>query len=192
MTMYLKTVKFYSRMSLFIIPSLNNLYTEQGYKQGLRIEKELGKHISSFVQPPNRIYHFSDSCFLYVEEYNGIMPSIQELTNAIQENITSFPLINKLDNNIINIGIVDYPFLSKAYMAIDEHQLIDILLTAIRLAQQLGDNHQHQKSRWVYLRAIENAPAASFADDNIRSSVEKAIEQGLIKVDTSQDKEKNP
>ncbi|MGL6054394.1 MAG: hypothetical protein ACRC0O_03915, partial [Vibrio metschnikovii] len=45
----------------------------------------------------------------------------------------------------------------------------------------LKDNTSH----WVYFKAIDNAPAASFASSNIRKSCQQAINQGLIKVHSS-------
>ena len=46
-------------------------------------------------------------------------------------------------------------------------------------------------SHWVYLKAIDNAPAASFASSNMRKSCKHAINQGLIKVHSSHNNEEN-
>jgi hypothetical protein len=41
------------------------------------------------------------------------------------------------------------------------------------------------------LKAIDNAPAASFASNNMRKSCKHAINQGLIKVHSSHNNEEN-
>ena len=68
-------------------------------------------------------------------------------------------------------------------MAINDKELLDILLMATNTARELS--MREGASHWVYLKAIDNAPAASFASNNIRKSCKHAINQGLIKVHSS-------
>ena len=84
------------------------------------------------------------------------------------------------------MGIAEYPFLPRAYTAINDKELIDILFMAIYLARKIKKRYSPQESsNWVHLTAIENAPAASFAGNDIRHACEQAVEQGLIKIHTS-------
>ncbi len=92
-------------------------------------------------------------------------------------------------NRIVRIGIADYPFLPRAYTAINDKELLDILLMATNIARELSLSEG--QSHWVYFKAIDNAPAASFASENIRLSCKQAINQGLIKVHSSYKNEDN-
>ncbi|MEI8631824.1 hypothetical protein P4S72_06375 [Vibrio sp. PP-XX7] len=83
-------------------------------------------------------------------------------------------------NRIIRMGIADYPFLPKAHAAINEKELLDILLMTTSASRELSI--KEKSSHWVYLKAIDNAPAASFASDPIRKACKQAISQGLVKV----------
>ena len=66
-------------------------------------------------------------------------------------------------------------------------QLSELDRMAGKSAQNIIDSIEKNsdESQWVYLRAIENAPAASFATDNIRLACKQALNQGLIKVQSS-------
>lgn len=86
-------------------------------------------------------------------------------------------------NNIIRMGMADYPFLPRAYTAINDKELLDILLMSTSAARTLS--MKEHSSQWVYLKAIENAPAASLATGNIRKACKHSISQGLIKVHSS-------
>jgi hypothetical protein len=48
---------------------------------------------------------------------------------------------------------------------------------------------QEKQSHWVYLKAIDNAPAASLATGDMRNACRTAINQGLIKVHSSSQNE---
>ncbi len=79
--------------------------------------------------------------------------------------------------------MAEYPFLPRAYTAINDHELLDILLMATNAAREISK--QESGSQWVHLSAIDAAPAASFASDNIRRSCIQGIHNGLVKVQTS-------
>ncbi|OEF23929.1 tetratricopeptide repeat protein [Vibrio rumoiensis] len=163
---------------------LRNLYLKRGYLAGLEIEKKFGLHVNQFITEPARLYHFSDGLFLYIEPKTEQHQTPEDFFNKIQSWITSFEAEMDIDRQI-KIGIAEYPFLPRAYTAINDKELIDILLMAIYLARKISDRHPETPSQWVRLSAIENAPAASFASDNIRLACQQAVEQGLIKVQTS-------
>lgn len=89
----------------------------------------------------------------------------------------------------MRIGMADYPFLPRAYTAINDKELLDILLMSTNAARSLS--MEENTSQWVYLKAIKNAPAASLATGNIRKACKHSINQGLIKVHSSYPNEEN-
>ncbi|MDD9176911.1 hypothetical protein ERW49_16065 [Aliivibrio finisterrensis] len=170
------------RFTLFHIPMLQNLYFTHGYQEGLSIEKEFGDYLSTVVSLPSRIYHFSDASFLYIEHKSDSTSNSQEMAETIQEWINRFDS-KVMTDKTVNIGMVEYPFLPRAYTAINDRELIDILLMATNTACKMSTKESN--CHWVHYRAIDNAPAASFASNNIQLACEQAINQGLIKVTTS-------
>ncbi|RYU64748.1 hypothetical protein ERW51_16850 [Aliivibrio finisterrensis] len=170
------------RFTLFHIPMLQNLYFTHGYQEGLSIEKEFGDYLSTVVSLPSRIYHFSDASFLYIEHKSDSTSNSQEMAETIQEWINRFDS-KVMTDKTVNIGMVEYPFLPRAYTAINDRELIDILLMATNTACKMST--EESNCHWVHYRAIDNAPAASFASNNIQLACEQAINQGLIKVTTS-------
>lgn len=170
------------RFTLFHVPVLQELYFTHGYQEGLSIEKEFGDYLSTVVTLPCRIYHFSDSSFLYIEHKSDSTSNAQEMAETVQSWINNFES-KTMPNRTVNIGMVEYPFLPRAYTAINDRELIDILLMATNTACDISA--EHSGSQWVHYRAIDNAPAASFASNNIISACKQAINQGLIKVMTS-------
>ncbi|MDD9178563.1 MULTISPECIES: tetratricopeptide repeat protein [Aliivibrio] len=170
------------RFTLFHIPMLQNLYFTHGYQEGLSIEKEFGDYLSTVVSLPSRIYHFSDASFLYIEHKSDSTSNSQEMAETIQEWIHRFDS-KVMTDKTVNIGMVEYPFLPRAYTAINDRELIDILLMATNTACKMSTKESN--CHWVHYRAIDNAPAASFASNNIQLACEQAINQGLIKVTTS-------
>ncbi|MGR6860871.1 tetratricopeptide repeat protein [Aliivibrio salmonicida] len=170
------------RFTLFHVPMLQHLYFTHGYQEGLSIEKEFGDYLSTVVSLPSRIYHFSDASFLYIEHKSDSTCSSQEMAETVQEWINCFES-KVITDRTVNIGMVEYPFLPRAYTAINDRELIDILLMATNTACNISS--EESGSQWVHYRAIDNAPAASFASNNILLACEQAINQGLIKVTTS-------
>lgn len=176
------------RFVMIDLPFLRTMYLRNGYNAGLDLEGQFGEYIKTKIESPARLYHFSDAMFLYVEPNTNPNKTAQELFEQIKEWIVGFDADKNLAKTI-RAGIADYPFLPRAYTAINDKELIDILLMASNMARslhiELGGN------QWVCLRAIEHAPAASFADENIRKACQDAIEKGLIKIDSSNKIEEN-
>ncbi|GAL19744.1 hypothetical protein JCM19235_1100 [Vibrio maritimus] len=169
------------RFVMIDLPFLRNMYLQNGYKAGLELERAFGDFIRSKVQSPARIYHFSDANLLYIEP--SIKPRTAEsLFDEIQSWVNEFEQERKM-NRIVRIGMANYPFLPRAYTAINDKELLDILLVATHMARDVS--MRESQSHWVYLKAIDNAPAASLATDNIRQACRTAIKQGLIKVHSS-------
>ncbi|USD65885.1 tetratricopeptide repeat protein [Vibrio sp. SCSIO 43136] len=168
------------RFAMFELPLLRYTYLEQGYKAGLSLEKEFGDYIKSRIQEPARLYHFSDAMFLYVEPNTDTEAKPQAMFDKICSWISDFEPERKISSKV-RVGMADYPFLPRAYTAINDQELIDILLMSTHLARSLELGQNSEESQWVYLRAIESAPAASFATDDIRLACKQAMNQGLIK-----------
>lgn len=176
------------RFALIDIPFMRNMYLQNGYTAGLELERAFGDFLKEKIKDPNRLYHFSDASLLYIEKNGEQRSDPETLFNQIQSWLNEFATDRKI-NRIVRIGITDYPFLPRAYTAINDKELLDILLMATHIARELSLSES--QSQWVYLKAIENAPAASFASENIRLSCKQAINQGLIKVHSSYKNEEN-
>ncbi|MGV2987471.1 tetratricopeptide repeat protein [Vibrio sp. E150_011] len=173
------------RFVMIDIPFLRNMYLQNGYKAGLELERAFGEFIRNKIDNPSRIYHFSDANLLYIEP--SIKPRTAEsLFDEIQSWVTEFEPNRKI-NRIVRVGMANYPFLPRAYTAINDKELLDILLVSTHMARHIS--MQENKSHWVYLKAIDNAPAASLATDDIRKACKTAINQGLIKVHSSSQNE---
>lgn len=197
------------RFVMIDLPFLRNMYLQHGYQAGLELEKHFGEYLKSTIVKPARLYHFSDANLLYIQPNSDLSESPQALFDKVQQWLIMFAETelqhqeikqedalgskNKNDqllfNHIIRMGIADYPFLPRAYTAINDHELLDILLLATHLACQVSNlntsNNHNDESQWVYLRAIEHAPAASLATKDIRHACTIAIKQGLIKIHSS-------
>ncbi len=178
------------RFAMFDLPFLRHTYLEQGYQAGLNLERAFGDFISSKISEPARLYHFSDAMFLYVEPNTDPNANPQDMFDRIGSWISDFEPNRKISRKV-RVGMADYPFLPRAYTAINDQELIDILLMSTHLARSIEKNRNIDGSQWVYLRAIENAPAASFATDDIRSACKQALNQGLIKVQSSYQNEED-
>ncbi|MGF1747507.1 tetratricopeptide repeat protein [Vibrio cionasavignyae] len=173
------------RFVMIDIPFLRNMYLQNGYKAGLELERAFGEFVRSKIDHPARIYHFSDANLLYIEP--SIKPRTAEsLFDEIQSWVSEFEPNRKI-NRIVRVGMANYPFLPRAYTAINDKELLDILLVSTHMARDIS--MQESKSHWVYLKAIDNAPAASLATDDIRKACKTAIKQGLIKVHSSSQNE---
>ncbi|MCE0493045.1 tetratricopeptide repeat protein [Vibrio salinus] len=174
------------RFAMIDIPFLRNMYLEYGFTAGMELEHAFGQYLKSKLKNNTRLFHFTDANLLYVENNLDRDTPPQDLFNKIKQWVDEFQPSRPL-NRIIRIGIADYPFLPKAYTSINDKELLDILLMATSVSRELSI--QDKTSHWVYLKAIDNAPAASFASDNIRRSCKQAIHQGLIKVHSSHNNE---
>ncbi|MGR5362308.1 tetratricopeptide repeat protein [Vibrio mediterranei] len=173
------------RFVMIDVPFLRNMYLQNGYKSGLELERAFGEFIRGKIESPARIYHFSDANLLYIEP--SIKPRTAEsLFEEIQSWVDEFEP-NRNINRIVRVGMANYPFLPRAYTAINDKELLDILLIATHMARDVS--MKESKSHWVYLKAIDNAPAASLATEDIRQACRTAIKQGLIKVHSSSQNE---
>jgi GGDEF domain-containing protein len=170
------------RVAMIDIPFLRNMYLEYGYTAGLKLEHEFGTYLQSKLGPTDRIYHFTDANLLYVENNPDRDSSPHDLFHRLRHWIEEFKPDDNL-NQILRMGIADYPFLPRAFTSINEKELLDILLMATSVSRELSI--KEKTSHWVYLKAIDNTPAASFASSDIRKSCQIAIQQGLIKVHSS-------
>ncbi|MGF1703248.1 tetratricopeptide repeat protein [Photobacterium makurazakiensis] len=170
------------RFALFEVPFLKHIYLKHGYQQGLDIERQFGEYLKNQVCGPARLYHFSDAMFLYIEPNSRLDTAPEQLASSLQQLIDSFVEHKYIDNRV-RIGMAEYPFLPRAYTAINDHELLDILLMATNAAREISK--QEAGSQWVHLSAIDAAPAASFASDNIRRACIQGISNGLVKVQSS-------
>ncbi|GLT15589.1 tetratricopeptide repeat protein [Vibrio algivorus] len=170
---------------MFDFPFLRNVYLKQGYQVGLNVEKQFGDYMKKLIIKPARLYHFSDGLFLYIEPKGEAQNTPDYFCEKIQNWINQFEPNQNIDRHF-RMGMAEYPFLPRAYTAINDKELVDILFMAIYLARKIKKCYSTQEpSNWVHLTAIENAPAASFAGKDIRHACEQAVEQGLIKIHTS-------
>lgn len=170
------------RFVMIDLPFLRNIYLQHGYSVGVDMEQAFGTFLKTQLEGSARLYHFSDTNLLYIERSTDREQPPEELFNKIQVWVEQFQPELVL-NRTIRIGIADYPFLPRAYTAINDKELLDILLMETCIARELS--LKDQRSHWVYFKAIDTAPAASFASNNIRRSCQQAINQGLIKVHSS-------
>ncbi|WP_101960764.1 tetratricopeptide repeat protein [Vibrio harveyi] len=170
------------RFVMIDLPFLRSMYVQHGYKAGLELERAFGEFLAERIQKPTRLYHFSDANLLYIEPNADRDASAEATFDKFQGWVDEFAAQHNV-NRIIRMGISDYPFLPRAYTAINDEELLDILLLATHIAREvsLKDKHSH----WVFLKAIDNAPAASFATGDIRTACQHAINQGLIKIHSS-------
>lgn len=173
------------RFVMMDLPFLSNAYLQNGYKAGLALENAFGAFIANKVVAPARLYHFSDAHLLYIEPSTQAR-SAEDMYHQLQGWINEFATQHDI-NAVIRLGMADYPFLPRAYTAINDQELLDILLLATHKARDVSK--QSNTSQWVYLKAIDSAPAASLATDDIRLACQAAINQGLIKINSSFDNE---
>ncbi|ORT50487.1 hypothetical protein ST37_11545 [Vibrio sp. qd031] len=170
------------RFALLDVSIIRNVYSDKGYQVGLKIEKAFGQHLRDQLQEGERLYHFSDGIFLFIQSKSEASPSVEALFERFVGWLESFTR-HSTHEPMLRVSFVDYPFLPRALTAIDDKELIDILLLSNNIAKQI--QQQQPGEHWVHLQAITHAPAASFAGDNIRKSCVQAIAQGLIKVHSS-------
>lgn len=176
------------RFVMIDLPFLRNMYTQNGYKAGLELEVAFGEFLKSKLEGPSRVYHFSDANLLYIEPNADRDTSPEAMFRKIQSWINHFEPERNI-NRTVRMGIADYPFLPRAYTAINDQELLDVLLMSTNLAREIS--LKERSSQWVYLKAIDNAPAASLATGNIREACKHAINQGLIKIQSSHQNEDN-
>ncbi|HAS6882152.1 TPA: tetratricopeptide repeat protein [Vibrio parahaemolyticus] len=170
------------RFVMIDLPFLRSMYVQNGYKAGLELERAFGEYLAERIEKPARLYHFSDANLLYIEPNADRDASAEVMFEKFQAWVDEFATQHNV-NRIIRMGISDYPFLPRAYTAINDEELLDLLLLATHIAREVS--LKDKQSHWVFLKAIDNAPAASFATGNIRTACQHAINQGLIKIHSS-------
>ncbi|KYN84836.1 hypothetical protein ATY36_06545 [Vibrio cidicii] len=176
------------RFVMIDLPFLRSMYVQHGYKAGLELERAFGAFLSDKISKPSRLYHFSDANLLYIEPNTERHYSAEDIFAKVQAWVDEFAAAHHI-NRTVRMGMADYPFLPRAYTAINDQELLDLLLLATHLAREVSllDKCSH----YVYLKAIDNAPAASLASGNIRDAAQQAIHQGLIKIHSSYQNEDN-
>lgn len=173
------------RFAMFEVPFLQTVYLKYGYKQGLKLEEELGEFFKEYIHEPARLYHFSDAMFIYIEPNSNSINVPEWLHQRIQSLVDNFVYQASLRSadNKIHLGMADIPFLPRAVTRIGDTELIEILLMATNAARQAAK--EEKGSQWVHLSAIDSTPAAYFAKTNVREACLKGINLGFIKVKTS-------
>ncbi len=170
------------RFVMIDLPFLRSMYVLNGYQAGLDLERAFGEFLAEKIKAPARLYHFSDANLLYIEPNADRDSSAEMMFSKFQTWIDEFAAQHDI-NRTIRMGISDYPFLPRAYTAINDSELLDLLLLATHVAREIS--LKDKQSHWVFLKAIDNAPAASFATGDIRKACRHAINQGLIKIHSS-------
>ncbi len=137
------------RFVMIDLPFLRSMYVQHGYKAGLELERAFGEFLAERIQKPTRLYHFSDANLLYIEPNADRDASAEATFDKFQGWVDEFAAQHNV-NRIIRMGISDYPFLPRAYTAINDEELLDLLLLATHIAREvsLKDKHSH----WVFLK----------------------------------------
>ena len=171
--------------AMFEVSFFNQLYDKYTYKEGLKLERKFGHFLKSNLHEQARIYHFSDTIFVYTEPYSLNQNNPETLAKKIQNMVEKFILNNKIESKSppLNIGMLNYPFLPRAFRYIDNRKLIDILLMATHAAKQ--ESKKTNTSQWIHLSAIDATPTAYFANLPLRQACLDCINSGLIKVKSS-------
>ncbi|CAH0534249.1 hypothetical protein VST7929_02164 [Vibrio stylophorae] len=171
------------RFALIDIPFLKRIYQRRGYQEALDIERQFGQFLNAQVQEPGRIYHIADTLFLFIEPNPKGNNDPAPLASRLEVLVAQFTAQYDTLSDRIMIGLADYPFVPKAVTAINDQELIDILLMTVEKARTLSE--QTGKSQWIHLGAIDSAPAATFTQGNIRQSCYTAMAKGLVRVQSS-------
>lgn len=142
------------RFALFEIPFLKQIYLEHGYQRGLEIERQFGEYLKQQVCDPARLYHFSDAMFLYIEPNSRLDTDPEQLAGSIQQLVDSFLEKRQIDNRV-RIGMAEYPFLPRAYTAINDHELLDILLMAANAARLISKKKNPEVNGYISVRLTQ-------------------------------------
>lgn len=169
---------------LLHVPFMVDLSERLGLMHASALQKELGAYLKGRIHPKARLYDLREGQFIYVisqRQVNSLQHTITSLENMFAE----FPSPFKLDQRLA-IGIIGHPFLPKAPHALDDMRLGDILYLAMAAAHQLAN--QTDSRAWVELLAVDCQQAAFFNGD-IRHCCIQAILKGLVKVNSSHNKQ---
>lgn len=172
------------RFALIEIPQIKHWYRDLGYQRAIELEQNFGDYLTKQICNPARLYHLSTTIFLYIEPNARLHNEPRDLAHSLQKLVDQFMTQQQMARILpTRIGLAEYPFLPRAYTAINAKELLDILFIALSKAYDLSTNNtEHQ---WVHFSALENTPAAYFTQNTLHTCCQQAIEQGLIKVQSS-------
>jgi hypothetical protein len=169
---------------LFKVPFLANNLERHGYQLAREIETSFGDYVAKLTPPDGRIYDLREGHLLYVVPQRHVA-NLHQLARQLLEQLAAFPCEQPLDRRI-SLGIVSHPFLPKAATALDHLGLFDVCYLALAGAIQLGE--RANQSAWLELAAIDCQQAAFFNGDVWQCCL-MAIDKGLVKVNSSHDKQ---
>lgn len=169
---------------LFRVPFLVNSLERHGYQVSREIEQAFGDYVNQLTPQDGRIYDLREGHLLYVVPQRHVA-QLHELAQELLDSLAAFPCDYPLDRHI-SLGIVSHPFLPKAAMALDHHGLFDLCYLALSGAMQLSE--KYRQSVWLELAAIDCQQAAFFNGDVWQCCL-MAIDKGLVKVNSSHEKQ---
>ncbi len=169
---------------LFRVPFLINSLEQHGYQVSREIEQAFGRYVNELTPQDGRIYDLREGHLLYVVPQRHVA-QLHQLAQTLLDTLAAFPCEHQLDRRI-SLGIVSHPFLPKAAMALDHHGLFDLCYLALSGAIQLSE--KCQQSVWLELAAIDCQQAAFFNGDVWQCCL-MAIDKGLVKVNSSHEKQ---
>ncbi|MGL5294840.1 MAG: hypothetical protein ACRC9V_13970 [Aeromonas sp.] len=169
---------------LFRVAFLGNCFEQHGYQASSEIQQAFGAYINLLTPQDGRIYDLRDGHILYAIPQHHVA-NLHQLASDLLLSIANFPCQYPLDRQI-NLGIVSHPFLPKAATALDHHGLFDLCYLALSGAMQISE--KIQQNTWLELAAIDCQQAAFFNGDVWQCAL-TAIDKGLVKVNSSHEKQ---
>lgn len=169
---------------LLHVPFMTDLSERVGLGQAAAIQQRLGDYLRGRIHPKARLYDLREGQFIYVISQRQVA-ELQQTLAGLERMFTEFPCEFELDRRLA-IGIIGHPFLPKAPHALDDLRLGDILYLAMAAAHQLSE--RTGEPAWVELLAVDCQQAAFFNGD-IRHCCIQAILKGLVKVNSSHNKQ---
>lgn len=169
---------------LLHVPFMVNLSERLGIVKATELQQQLGIYLQGRIHPEARLYDLREGQFIYVVPQRQVS-SLQQTINNLERMFTEFPCDFALDKRLA-IGIIGHPFLPKAPHALDDMRLGDILYLAMAAALQISRDTGERA--WVELLAVDCQQAAFFNGD-IRQCCIQGILKGLVKVNSSHNKQ---
>lgn len=167
--------------ALVNVPFLTQLNSILGLFTGARLEKELGKTLLDFFSDRADIFQIRDNQILFISEQRHYQNTL-DFTQTIELFFTRFAIQHKQPPEI-SMGIVAFPFLNNVSRAITPTRMLNLTSLALFGANQLLE--KYQQSSWLELHAIDNLQPAFF-DGDLWVLGQKAIQKGIVKVNSSQ------
>ncbi|MDA9556222.1 hypothetical protein N9R79_01780 [Vibrio sp.] len=165
---------------LLDFPFLRNTYVDLGYTKALELEKDFGQYLQEKLNTKDKLFHFSSTHILYVSE--DTTKTASSIFNEFQLWLNQFHPELSLQR-LFRISVIDYPFLPKSYLTMNEKEVVETLLNIAGVARKLS--HKYHKSQWIYLKTKPHMPAALLATTEIRQALNQAIQQGFISIESS-------